>query len=143
MYIAGNNGSALKLSSTLDSFNPRCIIMCLVDIFHMSLHISFGVKDLFALGTFNIDMYIHVLFPSVGDLRKTVHFLRLCITYTSTDQAVVDKVGFATGCVLTEITRIAMFSCWIQKVAFMVLYIVQACLLFVLYFLPCSDATPT
>ena len=94
----------------------------------MSLHISFGVKDLFALGTFNIGMYIHVLFPSVGDLRKTVHFLRLCITYTSTDQAVVDKVGFATGCVLTEITRIAMFSCWIQKVAFMVLYKPVFCL---------------
>ena len=50
-------------------------LMCLVDIFHMSLHISFGAKDLFALGTFNIGMDIHVLF------HLLVIYERSCISF--------------------------------------------------------------
>ena len=59
--------------------------MCLVDIFHMSPHISFGAKDLFALGTFNIGMDIHVLF------HLLVIYERSCISFgcASTDQAAI------------------------------------------------------
>ena len=75
--------------------------MCLVDIFHMSPHISFGAKDLFALGTFNIGMDIHVLFHllviyersciSFGCAFHTHPQTRLRFVFSC---VVIDKVGF-------------------------------------------------
>ena len=100
-------------------------ISCLMDIFHMPLHISSCFKGFVAVRTWNIFINLLMLCHLLVVHKRFLIFFA-CSRYAHPKARlgfmhsfiVVVQVGFGVSLVLANITRIGLLLLWIQTVAF-------------------------